>query len=502
MAKAQDHESDIRLKNERTWFGLLAKIIFIFSAIIILILTVFANMGGNSEALRSGVAEFTSRLFENRPATVDRLVNMRFFPTIGVDAEGINVQPFNGSSENIVSLKKVKFFMSFWDVFMGNQIYKVLYLSDFVIKENVWGDRVLKIDALSIQHDKEAKEAELVAKGKIGVYDWSIQVGMEVFGVGGDYRYSFSKDIPVNFEIADVHMTGRIMRSEDNFITINDFKLRRKDKEISGEISVFLAGDDGLQVKGQLSVNKADGILTFNTKIKKDENQKREISGDIKAVSLTEADISGADSLLVLGERLTEILSFSDIKTPVKTFYDFPKIYNLDLNLALEAFEYGDKKDNQVKFSIFKTDDYVKISKISGNMEDSALNSPDIFLVSLDNGYGFIAAAGSVNFSYYKYLGLKATSFAPFMSKESTDIMCMVGLYNHEAEGISGMVLHQQNDKKKFGKDISVLNLKPEVYSFISDALKSVDQNSLCLPYIATMKSQVVKGEAAGEAKN
>lgn len=500
MAKAQDHESDIRLKNERTWLGLIAKIIFIVSAIIILILTVFANMGGNSEALRSGVAQFTSRLFENKPATVDRLVNMRFFPTIGVDAEGINVQPFNGSSENVVSLKKVKFFMSFWDVFMGNQIYKVLYLSDLVIKEKVWGDRVLKVDELSIQHDKEAKEAELVAKGKIGVYNWNIKMGMEVFGVGGDYRYSFSKDIPVNFEIADVHMTGRIMKSEDNFITINDFKLSRKDKEVSGEVSVFIAGDDGLQVKGQLRVNKADGILTFNTKIKKDEKQKREISGDIKAVSLAESDISGVDSLLVLAERLTEIISFSDIKTPIKTFYDFAETYNLDLNLDLEAFEYGGKKDNQVKFSVFKADDYVKISKISGNIENTELSSPDIYIVSLDNGYGFILPAGRIDFSPYKYLALKATSFEPFISKKSTDIACAVGLYNHEV-GISSMVLHQASDKKNFGKDISVFTLNPEVYSFISDALKSDDQNSLCLPYIATMKQQETKGEAAGGVK-
>lgn len=501
MEKSQNHEGDERLKNDRTWFGFISKILFIISAIIVLILAVFANMGGNSDALKSGVAQFASRLFENRPATVDRLVNMRFFPTIGVDAEGINVQPFIGSAENLVSLKKVKFFMSFWDVFLGSQAYKVLYLSDLIIKENVWGDRSLKIETLSIQHDVASKEAELVAKGKIGVYDWSVNIGMDVAGVGGDYRYSFSQVTPLNFEIADIHLMGSVMRLDDGFITIKDFSIKRKNKAISGDVSIFIAGDNGLQIKGRLKANDEDGILTFNTHVARDKEKRPTISGELKGVSLKSADIYGENSLPVFWGRVAEVLSLSDLKFPLTTLYDYAKIYDLDLSLDLQAFEHGSSKENQVSFSVRKYKDYARVSKISGRIEGTEIKSPDLYLVSNDNGFNFILSGGKVNFSLYKYLGLSPAVYPLFEKNNDIETECTVGLYQ-EPKGVTGLVAKNKSGQERFGVDIPVLPLKSDSYDFISDSLKSSDQNSPCLSFISLIPAEKKEEKiSAGENK-
>ena len=182
---------DVRLRKDKGWLSFLAKLVFIVCAFFVIVITVLANMGGSNDMLKNGVADFASSLFGGRPATVDHLINMKFFPSLGFDAEGIHVLPFKDASENVVNIGKLKAYSSFWNIIRGYGRFRVIYAENIEIKEGVWGERSFNADEVVISHDRQAGIAELRSKGKLGVYDWNIAAGLDIFGGPGSYSYVF-----------------------------------------------------------------------------------------------------------------------------------------------------------------------------------------------------------------------------------------------------------------------------------------------------------------------
>ena len=83
---AEIAEVETTPKKKRNWFYLLLKITFGFSAVLLIVLTVMANVGGNSETLRQSIEQFIT---ENTSynASVGQLNAMKFFPDIILDFE-------------------------------------------------------------------------------------------------------------------------------------------------------------------------------------------------------------------------------------------------------------------------------------------------------------------------------------------------------------------------------------------------------------------------------
>lgn len=505
MSETQRQQDDIRLKNEKSWLGLLAKIIFFMSAFVIVILTVMANMGGSNETLKSGVTQFTSRIFSGRPVTLDRLVNMKFFPSVGVDFEGLHVHPYNGSSENLVNVGKFKFYTSFWDVLIGAQKFKGVYATDITVKEGMWGDRAFSAESILVNHDVATGEAQLRGKGKIGVYDWSFVFDLEVSGFAGDYTFYFADTIPFKIELGDVTLTGDVQHYNGDYITLKNLVVARKDKQILGEVSISVLGELALKIKGHLKVNDADGVVSLDIDLDRSTEGKPELAGSIKAVSLTQADLNGDHSLFAFVGRLLEVTSFSNLQEPILSALDFGQHYNLDLNIDMQAFETEKEKDNSLIFSIVKMPDYARFSKISGKIDGVSVDVPDLYFSSEGENMIAIVQGGKFNPAFIDYA--QHSLPAGFVKAQAPlDIRCGLGSFEAKKDGqsMNGISLDTTQGKVGHGAKPQSFLLNGKAYDFISSSLKAVSNDNPCLAYITRKeepKAEVPVPAAVEEAK-
>lgn len=494
MTENDPYKDDIRLKNEKSFWGLIAKIIFCICAFVVVILTVMANMGGNNEMLKSGVTQFVSRIFNNRPATLDRLVNMRFFPSVGVDFEGLHVQPFVGSSENLVNIGKFKFYSSFWNIIMGQQKFKGIYATDIFIKEGVWGDRSVTAESIVVNHDVSTGEAELRASGKLAYYDWSLVAELQVEGFAGDYQFSFANEVPFKMDIGDVQITGTVVHYDGDFVTLKNLLIKRKEQQITGELSLSVIGELALKIKGSLKVNNSDGAVVIDLDLKHSAEGKPKISGEIKGISLTEKDLTGDQSLFVFLGRILEVSALNNLPFPILTVFDFAQHYDLDVNVDLKAYRTQKTKDNEIVFSVLKTSEYARISKVKGILDGVSLDVPDLYFMAQDANMFALLQGGQFNPQLISHIS-NVLPIDFVNASKPFNITCGLASFEKKGTGYSlnGISLDSAQGKKEQGVKQQSLTLSSRVYDFVNTSLLAAAQDNPCQAYISKKDEQEKK---------
>lgn len=503
MTKMLHPEDDIRLKKEKSWLGLLAKITFFLCAFVIVIITILANMGGSSDTLKSGLVSFVSRAFNGRPASIDTLINMKFFPSLGVDVEGVHVHPFEGSLENIVNIGKFKAYTDFWNMIIGRQSFKVIYLSDLEVKEGVWGDRAFTASQIAINHDVAQKQAQLRGDGKLGVYDWDLTAGFKISGSSGNYSFSFDNEVPFTFNIADIQMSGTMVHYDGNYITLKNFSLIWKDQQMIGDLSLSVQGEFALNVKGTMKTSaKSQGGITLDIILDRNTAYQPKISGTITAAKLGADEIFGQESLFVFLGRIGEVIALSDLNAPYSTVLDFAAHYDLDLDVSVEGVKTDKAEDNKIKFSVVKTKDYGRISKVSGVFDGVALTVPDVYFApeGKEGKGGLLALLHGGEFNPANLAYLKHTLPTDFIATPKPfAVSCGQASFVKNGNDfiLSGVSLDTAQGKIAHGTAQKNLVLSEPAYGFIRDSMMSVRSDSPCLALISKLPEAVKEEDKA-----
>lgn len=300
-------------KKKVNWFGRLLKIAFVLIAFGLVIITVLANMGGNSDTLKQGIVQFVSEMFGGRPVTVETLNNMSFFPRVGIDVEGINVisRPENGTK--IMSVGKLQAYMGFWQVATRKPRLKGFYLEDVRAIKGALTPNELYIEKIYIDHDIETGTAELKGLGTLGVHPWNFTAGMQVFGAKGKYDFMLAHSFPIQFEIADITFETVFINHEDNYFKLENFVLSQGDKAISGNILLSALGKNLIKIKADLHTK--DSKSAVNADLVADLSEATDkYSGTLTSEKMVLSEILGDDSVFTIFKRIRDLVGYTKLQ--------------------------------------------------------------------------------------------------------------------------------------------------------------------------------------------
>ncbi len=259
---------------EKTWLGRILKLIFILSAFFLVAITVLANMGGNNDAWKDSIEQFTSGFFNNRPVKVEKLVYMSFFPKIGFDAENISIYSNQEKDITLATIGKIQGFMGFWNVAFRTQKFSSFYLKDFNAVKGAVFPKELYIERIFVDHDIENRQAALLGNGKIGDDMWEVSFGLKVFDSHdildskNKFNYKLPEEFPFDITMADIKFHGTFLRNAGNYYKFKDAVISSGDKKLSGDLVISGLGENLLKLKGNVkvsnSVEEADIDLIFD----------------------------------------------------------------------------------------------------------------------------------------------------------------------------------------------------------------------------------------------
>lgn len=375
--------NDIRLKPEgRNWLVLFGRITFFICAFFAVLCTVLYNMGGTSDTLREGFEQFASRIFGGRPAKVDKLVRMTFFPTISADVEGLNVYPYPNAVDSDIHADKLKLAMGFWSYPFAKSNFKAIYIENFDSKAGALGAKAIKIDKVYIDHDRATNKALLRGKGKYDVHDWNMSLSLGVGGNISNYNYTLFDNMTFEGGIADIGFSGLLKNHTNDFSGLRDLKITQGDHSFWTDIDVNLIEDGLLKVKSIIRFDedkeKNNGVLNFDLVVDL-KTTPIKISGTVTGHKVAWAQIDGQGSLTQIINRIGEIFSRED--GVQQDFFSVIQPYDLDIKVSLNEMRAFDVDNNHVNFSMLQNQGRAKIYEVSGKVGGEDLIVPDLYFV-------------------------------------------------------------------------------------------------------------------------
>ncbi len=257
-------------KKENNWVGRLLKLVFVLSAFFLVGITVLSNMGGNSDSWKGSVEQFASGLFGGRPARVERLVYMSFFPKIGFSADNVSIYSTPDEKIVLASIGKVQGFMGFWNVAFRTQKFAHFYLENFSAVKGAITPEELNVEKVFIDHDIENETALLRGNGEIGINKWEIYLGLNVFDSHdildskAKFNFSVPDEFPFELNIADTNLKGDFVRGKGNYYKFKDFTVLSGDKVVVGNVVLSALGQKLLKIKGDVEVSKNQNKAEFD----------------------------------------------------------------------------------------------------------------------------------------------------------------------------------------------------------------------------------------------
>ncbi len=268
-------ENNLPNKKDKNWINRFFKLVFMLSAFLLVGITVLSNMGGNGDAWKSSVEQFASGFFGGKPAKVENLKYMSFFPKIGFDAENINIYSNPDNKITLASIGKVQAFMGFWNVAFRTQKFSHFYLENFRAVKGAITPKELYIEKIFIDHDIENSQALMRSNGKIGSDLWDMRFDLDVIKsldiLDSKNKFNFRMPHEFSYEIniSDMKSNGTFIRSNDNYYKFKDFIISSGSKFISGNVVISALGGKLIKIKGaakssnQASISKFDLVFDY-----------------------------------------------------------------------------------------------------------------------------------------------------------------------------------------------------------------------------------------------
>lgn len=380
----QNHTDDIRLQKEKPHILLtIARVFFFGFAFFAVLFTVLYNMGGSSDTLKQGLEQFASRSFGGRPAYVERLNRMTFFPSIGFDASGINILPYPEAREYAVRIEKMKMVMDFFDVAVRSPRVKAFYLEGLNAKEGVIGRRALSIEKIFIDHDAVTGTAFMKANGKMDVHEWEVRFALDIFGGEGKFSYALAERMPFYAHIADLTFEGVYEDRKGGYASIEDLKIQVGSRSYKGTATFQTVGNATLKTTGQFVVDGGEKTLSYDFLLDMAARPVK-IAGDLSAHRFSSREIHGEQSVFASLNRINDVLSRK--VTDADDFFAFLQPYDVDMDvhvvntstLETDADKLG--FDN-LEFSFLQKEGVARISGLKGERDGNIFTAPVLHVV-------------------------------------------------------------------------------------------------------------------------
>jgi len=354
------HEEESPLfQKKRTLLQKIAKLIFVLSALFLVMITILANMGGSNDMLREAVENFVSERFGGRPAKVANLERMSFFPKIGVSAKGVQVLSKAEGGYPLVKIGKIQMFMSFWDVAMGNSEFTHFYLENAEAIKGMLFPNEFYIERAYIDNEIEQTTALLKANGKSGARDWFFQAQLEAKGKNGKYKYKPGKRVPFSGTLADVNISGALVKYDEEYFKIEDLILEAEGFALIGEATISSVGSGLLKLKFDLATKDKSSVINTEVIIALTSFPMK-ISGTVKAEQITLSDFSDSGAVKVLLQKIQNTLGYEAESTfagwmasafaryDVDIDFDFKAMSSQEETLSNITLPYVQKKGNTI----------------------------------------------------------------------------------------------------------------------------------------------------------
>jgi hypothetical protein len=316
-------------EKEKHWLGTLLKVVFFTGAALLLVFTVMANMGGSNDTLKGAVEQFLTDA-SGYQSTVTKLNRMNFFPTIGLNMEGIEMHRADGDYDTAVTIGKVDIAMGFWDVTFNTGKIKKLTVENASVLPGVILSHPMHVEKISIEED-QGDLAFFEGRGVIGPHNFSFQADMEASGISGARKYRFSDNHPFVLAADDINLEGRLLRG-GNTIEINELILAAPQKILGGSLSFSVADERKLHITGSLEIDGGSNAELDLTTYR--DETRRHLNGTIKCPVLQGADLMPGGKLPALYDKIETILGW-----PVKED-GTADLSAIDLDIAIEAADF------------------------------------------------------------------------------------------------------------------------------------------------------------------
>ncbi len=319
------------------------KILLIIGVVFIVLITVLASLGGNSDEVKGMIEDILSES-TGYNVRIGKMNNASLFPDLGFDFENIGLFETKDIDEEgnlffaakpVATINKAKIYFGFWDVTLGTGKIKDLLIEDAYAAPGIYWKEALSLKSLFIEDIEEGK-ARLQGQGSIGAHPVSLSMDLAVKGIGASKKYEFSGTRHLAFKLGEISLSG-VQNNTDNLL-IRDFALSFKDQDVAtGELGISKS-DNGLRLKGNFE------ILEHKTYLQPDifvlyDGKRTALKGKIKNAAFHIEDFSSKSPLGQVLSAFNAVVAGSgsakeEDSEPPPSLHDM--LGGVDLNLDLD----------------------------------------------------------------------------------------------------------------------------------------------------------------------
>lgn len=326
-------EQEIQSPKAKTnWLMRLFKITFFIAAFFLVLFTIMANVGGNSDFYKETIENYF-RDTTGYNAKVTKLNGVTLFPSISVSFEGLELRSAPEDDTPAATADSVNFRMGFWDVATSSGKVKALDIRGVTALPGVITRRAMLLEKLAIEEnnlDQDNPSAALVAEGFVGEIPFQAHTDLEVFGSKRNRKYRFG--VARNFEgsLGPISVKGALDRGVfDNVeIALNN------EPVISGKFVLERSGNGTIRLYGEGILPEHRTALSPDLAII-NRGGKLSVSGDLQSSIFHLEDFTGDSRLQKLIGAFDEV--FGD---PNNKAFTLP-VDDADVDLTLKKFMLG-----------------------------------------------------------------------------------------------------------------------------------------------------------------
>ena len=235
----------------------------IFLLVYFIIFGVMASLGGKSDTYKKGVEDFLGGLFSGY-AQIDNFGGISFFPSIEIEAEGIEIE--GRARENIAAIGKISLKVGFWDIVFSNDMFQKLYVEALRALPGVLLDEMVFIDRMGIF--EAGPDVFFKTEGRIGDDALFIEIDMERAGAAYRPKFAFAKDMDFILQKGAATISGRLVQLKNGESEFDAFSIKAAGEEVlSGRVLIrpHLFSPPGIEGTFALpsgSTLNLDGVLS------------------------------------------------------------------------------------------------------------------------------------------------------------------------------------------------------------------------------------------------
>lgn len=281
------------------WFVTLSKVMFFVVAFFLVIFTVMANMGGNSDTLKQSIEQYLAET-TGLVVKIETLGKMTFFPNISIDVEKIHMYRPDVENQPAVTIGRLFASISFASVAFGKKQIKGLELEDLTASPGVLNAQEVFFENAGILGAEEEGKAFFQGRGKLGAHEVNFEIGMLDLGKA----YKFGADRPFKASVGDLKAQG-IMAERSGRVFVQDLSLGFPEEFVTGKFDFTRKAKGKLRVEGDIKFG-ASGTVKPNIVIERRERA-RIVTGTLDVAVSDMKDITGEKGFLAAYDKFVSV---------------------------------------------------------------------------------------------------------------------------------------------------------------------------------------------------